>query len=147
MKKTKMAFLALAAIMLTRQANAQSTNASDGTYIKEKPPREIKSQVPFEGIDQTWQNGSDRRDSSALSGKYVTWSIMVDANVNHSFNDPIDHTVVGSTAMARADEVEVSCAAIGGDFSFGNARGRIMTQFGTRSTVVPRNDYSPYRGQ
>ena len=143
MKKTKIAFLALAALMLTQQANAQGV--AEGA--NDKPVKEIKSQVPFEGMDQSWYNGNDRRDSSVLQSKFVTWSIMLDANVNHSFNDPIDHTVVGSTAMARTDEVEVSCAAIGGDFVFGDAHGRIMTQFGTRSTVVPRNDISPYRGQ
>ena len=72
---------------------------------------------------------------------------MVDANYTSSSNSPIDHTVVGSTALARDNEMEVSAAAIGGDFNFNGARGRIMTQFGTRSTIVPRNDYSPFRGQ
>ena len=149
MKREKTALIAYAALMLTQTAMAQiaDEHAEVSLSNKHKKERIIKSQIPFEGIDQTWQNGSDRRDSSVLSSKYVTWSIMLDANVNHSFNDPIDHTVVGSTAMARTDEVEVSCASIGGDFVFGNARGRIMTQFGTRSTVVPRNDLSPYRGQ
>jgi Putative beta-barrel porin-2, OmpL-like. bbp2 len=107
----------------------------------------IKSQIPFEGMDQTWQNGSDRRDSAVLSNKYFTGSILVDANYTYSGNNPIDHTVVGSTALARNNEMEVSCAAIGGDFYFKGARGRIMTQFGTRSTIVPRNDYSVFRGQ
>ena len=107
----------------------------------------IKSQIPFEGQDGTWQNGSDRRDSAVLSNKYFTGQIMIDANYTYSGTNPIDHTVVGSTALARNNEMEVSCAAIGGDFNFNGARGRIMTQFGTRSTVVPRNDYSPYRGQ
>ncbi len=103
--------------------------------------------VPFEGMDMTWQNGSDRRDAPVLAGKYFTGSVMVDANYTFSFNNPIDNTVVGSTALARNNEIEVSCAAIGGDFFYKGARGRIMTQFGTRSTVVPRNDYSVYRGQ
>jgi Putative beta-barrel porin-2, OmpL-like. bbp2 len=107
----------------------------------------IQDQIPFDGLDQTWYNGNDRRDSSVLQSKYVTWSIMVDANANYSFANPIDHTVVGSTALARTNEMEVSAAVIGGDFSYGDARGRIMTQFGTRSTLVPRNDLSPYRGQ
>jgi hypothetical protein len=107
----------------------------------------IKSQIPFEGMDQTWQNGGDRRDSSVIQNKYFTGSVMVDANYTYSGNNPIDHTVVGSTALARNNEMEVSCAALGGDFSFKGARGRIMTQFGTRSTVVPRNDLSPFRGQ
>ena len=107
----------------------------------------IKSQIPFEGQDQTWQNGSDRRDSAVLTSKYVTGIIMVDANCTYSGNNPNDHTVVGSTALARNNEMEVSLACIGGEFNYNGARGRILTQFGTRSTVVPRNDYSPYRGQ
>lgn len=107
----------------------------------------VKSQIPFEGMDQTWQNGNDRRDSAVLTGKYVTGIIMIDVNYTNSFNNPIDHTVVGSTALARNNELEVSCAALGGEFNYLGARGRIVTQFGTRSTVVPRNDYSVYRGQ
>lgn len=105
------------------------------------------TKIPFEGMDQTWQNGSDRRDSAVLSNKYFTGSIMIDANYTYSGNNPIDHTVVGSTALARNNEMEVSCVSIGGDFYFNGARGRIMTQSGTRSTLVPRNDYSTFRGQ
>lgn len=103
---------------------------------------------PFEGIDQTWQNGSDRRDSSVFKEmKYFTPSILIDVNYNYSFNDPIDNTVVGSTALARHNELQLAALHFGGDFNYGNARARVMTQFGTRSTVVPRNDFSPYRGQ
>ncbi|MCW3124029.1 MAG: hypothetical protein JWQ38_3521 [Flavipsychrobacter sp.] len=130
--------------LIATQATAQGV--AEGTTLAPEP-KQSKSQIPFEGMDQSWYNGSDRRDSSVLQSKYVTWSILLDANVTHSFNDPIDHTVVGSTALARNDEMEVSVAAIGGDFVFGNAHSRIMTQFGTRATVVPRNDLSPYRGQ
>jgi hypothetical protein len=97
--------------------------------------------------DYTWQNGNDRRDSSVLKGKYVTGDIMVDANYNYSFHDPIDHTVVGSTSLARSNEVQLNYASIGGEFYYKGARAKIKTQFGTRSTVVPRNDYSGYRGQ
>lgn len=79
--------------------------------------------------------------------KYFTPSIFVDVNYNYSFNDPIDNTVVGSTALARANEMTLSALHFGGDFSVDNVRARFMTQFGTRSTVIPRNDYSPYRGQ
>ncbi|MBI3218703.1 MAG: porin [Bacteroidetes bacterium] len=104
--------------------------------------------VPFAGIDQTWQNGADRRDSSVFQHmKIFTPSLLMDLNYNYSFNDPIDHTVVGSTALARHAELQLAALHFGGDFNYQNVRARIMTQFGTRSTVVPRNDYSPYRGQ
>ncbi len=143
MKRTTIALAVLAALMFTQQANAQEI--AEGA--KDIPVKEIKSQVPFEGMDQSWYNGSDRRDSTIFHIPYFTPCILVDANITHSFNDPIDHTLVGSTALARNDEMEVSVAAIGGDFNFGDAHARIMTQFGTRSTVVPRNDLSVYRGQ
>lgn len=103
--------------------------------------------VPFSDIETNWQNGSDRRDSTVFHGKYFIPSIMLDVNYTHSFNNPNDNTVVGSTALARNNEIQVSQLSLGGDFSYENARARVMTQFGTRSYVVPRNDLSPYRGQ
>lgn len=79
--------------------------------------------------------------------KYFTPSILVDVNYTYSFNNPNDNTVVGSTALSRNNEVQLSALHFGGDFYYKGARARFMTQFGTRSIVVPRNDYSPYRGQ
>jgi len=108
----------------------------------------LKEKIPFDGMDMSWQNGSDRRTSPpVLASKYFTGSVMLDVNYTHSFNNPNDNTVVGSTALARNNEFQVSSANLGGDFNYEGARGRIMMQFGTRSTVVPRNDYSVYRGQ
>ncbi len=104
--------------------------------------------IPFQGIETSWQNGSDRRDSSIFTtNPYFTPSIIMDVNYTHSFNNPIDNTVVGSTALARNNEIQLSALHFGGDFNYHGARARFMTQFGTRSTVVPRNDYSPYKGQ
>ncbi|MBL7849833.1 MAG: porin [Cyclobacteriaceae bacterium] len=106
------------------------------------------SKVPFQGIDQTWQNGADRRDSSVFSeAKYFIPSVLLDINYNYSFNAPIDNTVVGSTALARHNEVQLSALHVGGDFTYDHMRARVMLQFGTRTTLVPRNDYSSYRGQ
>ena len=103
---------------------------------------------PFEGIDMTWQNGSDRREDNIFKNlQYFTPSLLIDINYTHSFNRPNDNTVVGSTALARNNEVTLSALHFGGDFYYKNARARVMTQFGTRSVVVPRNDISPYRGQ
>lgn len=107
-----------------------------------------QEKVPFEGIDQTWQNGADRRDSSVFKNmKYFTPSVLIDLNYNYSFHNPIDNTVIGSTVLARHNEVHVNDVVIGGDFNFNQARARFMTQFGTRSQAIPRNDYSPYKGQ
>lgn len=104
--------------------------------------------IPFDGIDMTWQNGSDRRDSSVFKEmKFFTPGILMDISYTHSYNNPIDNTVVGSTALARNNEIQLSALHFGGDFTFKGARARIMTQFGIRSNSVPRNDLSPYHGQ
>lgn len=125
--------IALSAITIHVKAQTDSTSAA---------------KIPFEDIDQTWQNGSDRRDSSVFKNMpFFTPSILMDVNYTHSFNKPNDNTVVGSTALARNNEVQLSALHFGGDFFYKNARARVMTQFGTRSIVVPRNDYSVYRGQ
>ncbi len=103
---------------------------------------------PFEGIETNWQNGSDRRETNIFKNlKYFSPSLLIDVNYTYSFNKPNDNTVVGSTALARNNEIQLSALHFGGDFNYKNARARFMTQFGTRSIVVPRNDFSPYRGQ
>jgi len=107
----------------------------------------IWSQVPFEGIDQTWQNGNDRRDSCLMQNKWFTGIFMLDVNATYSGTNPNDHTVVGSTALARNNELEVSDAAVGFEINYDNVRGRFVSQFGTRAQLVPRNDFSSYRGQ
>lgn len=101
----------------------------------------------FEGIDQTWENGSDRRDTSIWEMKHFTPSVIADVSYTYSFHNPIDNTVIGSTALARNNELQLQALHFGGDFNYENARARVMTQFGMRSQVIPRNDYSPYRGQ
>jgi len=103
---------------------------------------------PFEGIDTKWQNGADRRDSSVFNEmKYFSPQIFLDVNYTRSFNDPNDNTVVGSTVLARNNEIELSALHFGGDINYHGARARFMTQFGTRSILVPRNDLSPDHGQ
>ncbi|MCX6256980.1 MAG: outer membrane beta-barrel protein [Bacteroidia bacterium] len=104
--------------------------------------------IPFDGIDMTWQNGCDRRDSSVFNKmKFFTPGLLMDIAYTHSFNNPNDNTVVGSTALARDNEIQLNAMHFGGDFSYYGARARFMTQFGMRSIVVPRNDFSPYHGQ
>jgi len=102
---------------------------------------------PLEGFDMSWLNGADRRSTPTMAGKYFTPVVMLDINASHSFTNPIDNTVVGSTTVARNNEMELNNANIGGAFTFGQARANFITQFGTRSTVIPRNDLSPYKGQ
>lgn len=102
---------------------------------------------PFAFGDFTWLNGNSRQKTSVLDTKYVTGQFMADTNYIYDFNHPKDHTLVGSTSAGRTSEVQVQQLGIGGDFHFEHARGRVMTQFGMYSTMTPRNDASPARGQ
>ena len=101
---------------------------------------------PFGFADFSWVNGNNRQASKIIDNKYFTGDFTFDMNYTYSNRHPIDNTVLGSTALSRNEEFTVSFVGVGGDFHYKNVRGRIMTQFGTRSTVVPRNDYSGYRG-
>jgi hypothetical protein len=101
---------------------------------------------PFSQYDLTWMNGNDRRTETPLAGKIFTPIVMVDVNYTASLAHPIDNTVIGSTALARNNEVQVSFASLGGEFNYKNVRAKVQLQFGTRSTIVPRNDASWNRG-
>ena len=92
-----------------RQGTALETNAAElptrgsvavpDTAVAQAP--DSAASDPFAFGDFTWLNGNDRRHSSVLDSKMFTGSFMVDVNYNYSFNRPIDHTNVGSTATFR----------------------------------------------
>lgn len=102
---------------------------------------------PFAWGDFTWINGGSRQTSRLLDNPYFTPQLDVDSNYTFSFNQPLDNTIVGSTATARHNELTLAFLGAGGDAHLGNVRGRIFFQYGTRSTVVPRNDLTVLRGQ
>ncbi len=102
---------------------------------------------PFAFADFTWLNGGNRQKESILEGKIFSGSVLIDTNYIYDFNHPKDHTLSGSTAAGRTAEVQLQQIGVGGDFHHENVRGRIMTQFGMYSTMTPRNDASPARGQ
>lgn len=104
---------------------------------------------PFAWGDFTWVQGNNRQHKALLDSKYFTGGITMDMNYNYSFNNPKDHTNTGSTATFRTSEFNVSYIEVGGDFHDpeSGARGRLMLQFGSRATGVPRNDNTPLRGQ
>jgi Putative beta-barrel porin-2, OmpL-like. bbp2 len=119
---------------------APAASAADGD-TKEKPAE------PFAFGDFTWLNGNSRQTKPILDTPYFTPEFLLDVNYTSSTNAPIDNTVVGSTALSRNNEMTLAFLGFGGDFHYNNVRGRLMTQFGNRSTLVPRNDFSTNRGQ
>lgn len=108
----------------------------------------IKSE-PFAWGDFTWMQGNNRQTKPLLQSKYITGGITMDMNYNYSFNEPIDHTNSGSTATFRSNEFNVSYIEAGAEFQEpkSGARGKLMLQFGSRATGIPRNDNTPLRGQ
>ena len=108
-----------------------------------RPPKP----APFAFADFTWLNGSPRTTDTPLDSKYFTGEFRADVNYVLSFNHPSDHTLVGSSELGRVGEMQVQQLGVGGDFHVGQVQGRFMTQFGLYSTMTPRNDASPGRGQ
>ena len=103
--------------------------------------------APFAFADFSWLNGSPRTKDSPLDSKVFTGEFRVDVNYVMDFNRPRDHTLVGSSELGRVGEFQVQQLGLGGDFHVGQVQGRFMTQFGMYSTMTPRNDASPGRGQ
>ncbi|HKD19027.1 MAG TPA: outer membrane beta-barrel protein [Thermoanaerobaculia bacterium] len=116
------------------------------TITNEQPPPPAEPE-PFAFADFTWLNGNSRETDFPLQGKYFTGEVYADGNFTYSMNHPQDHTLVGSTEVAREGEFQVQQFGIGGDFHMDNVHARLLTQFGVNSTLIPRNDASPGRGQ
>jgi hypothetical protein len=110
-------------------------------------PEPANPAEPFAFADFSWLNGSSRTTESPLDTKLFTGEFRADTSYIYDFNHPRDHTLVGSSESGRTGEFQVQQLGIGGDFHYGNVRGRLMTQFGMYSTMTPRNDPTPARGQ
>ena len=111
------------------------------------PKDSAVARAPFVFADFTWLNGNSRQSTAVLDSKYFTGEFRADISYIADFNHPSDHTLVGTSESGRTSEVQVQQLGIGGDFHSEHARGRFMTQFGMYSTMTPRNDASPSRGQ
>jgi hypothetical protein len=123
------------------------SDASSTRVVPPAGPVAEKASEPFAYGDFTWLNGTNRQKKSILDSEVFTGSFLLDIDYTMSNHRPIDHTVVGSTTLSRDNEFTIAFLGFGGDFHYQHARGRLMTQFGLRSTVVPRNDFSVQRGQ
>jgi hypothetical protein len=102
----------------------------------------VDNQTPFAFGDFSWLNGSARTKDTVLDTKFFTPEVRFDTHYMTDFNQPIDHTIVGSTESFRSGEVQIEQASIGGDFHWENVRGRILFIEGLFATTTPRNDAS-----
>jgi hypothetical protein len=127
-------------------ASAPAASAPAGTAPATAPAAPTAAE-PFAFADFTWLNGNSRQTEFPLAGKVLSGQFTLDSNAVYSFARPSDHTLVGSTNSGRTGEIQVEQLGIGGDLNWKNVRGRFFTQFGMYSTMTPRNDASPGRGQ
>jgi hypothetical protein len=107
----------------------------------------VDLETPFAFADFTWMLSNSRNHDEVLDGKYFSGEFRVDTNYMYDYEHPIDHTLIGTTEGERTGEFNIQALNIGGDFHAGNMQGRILTQFGSVSTAVPRNDASYSQGQ
>lgn len=128
---------------LKKDPEVQQLLLNENNNVYKKPEKS----TPFAWGDFSWTQGNNRQSKKVLHSKYFTGDITVDCNYNLNFNFPIDHTNVGSTATFRANEFNISYIEAGGDLHYKGFRGRLMLQFGTRATGIPRNDNSALKGQ
>ena len=119
---------------------AEASSSSAASAAPAKPE-------PFAFADFTWLTGQSRQTEFPLDSKVLSGEVRVDANYVLDLAHPSDHTLVGSSELGRTDEFTLQQFGVGGDLHWKNVRARLMTQFGLYSTMTPRNDASPARGQ
>ena len=102
---------------------------------------------PFAFGDFTWLNGNNRQSRALLDSPYLTGGLVLDTNYTFSFNQPIDHTIVGSTITARHNELNLAMVSAGADFHHQNVRATLTLQYGSRPNLVQSNDGTTARGQ
>ena len=133
------------AALLSALATA-SVNQARGQSVCE-PDTLHRVPEAFGFADFSWLNGNARSKHAAISTAAFTGELRVDVTYIADFNRPADHTLVGSSESGRTGEVQLQQFGVGGDFHCGSVRARLMTQLGMYSTMTPRNDASPSRGQ
>jgi Putative beta-barrel porin-2, OmpL-like. bbp2 len=102
--------------------------------------------TPFAYGNFTWLNGSPR-SGPVFDTKFFTPEIRFDTHFIESFNQPLDHSLGGSTESFRSGEFQIEQISLGGDFHWKDVRGRLLTMDGLFAVTTPRNDASSAVGQ
>jgi len=102
--------------------------------------------APFGFADFSWMPGNAGGPEHPFSFGPFTGEMRVDTVYHHSFAQPADDTISGSSEVFRSGEFQVTQLGFGGDFYYRGFQARMMTQFGMYSVTTPRNDASPGKG-
>jgi hypothetical protein len=132
---------------LAAPAAAPSSDAAAPAVGAAAPTPAVDTFTPFADFDATWLNGNTRQHDSPLDTKYFSGEFRADTFYGEDFNQPIDHSMGGSSEVFRSGEVQLEDLSIGGDFHDGHMRGRVLALFGMFSATTVRNDASPAVGQ
>ncbi len=134
-------------VSITPAPAAQAQVAPKPAPEQPAPPAKPPVAEPFAYADWTWLNGNARTKDAVWDSKFFTPEIRFDTHFVHSFNDPKDDTMGGSTEIFRSNEIQLEQISVGGDFHWQNVRGRLLTMDGMFAVTTPRNDASTGRGQ
>jgi len=134
---------AVQTVSLTTNAKvSQDQQGSKATPAPEK----TEPAAPFAYADWTWLNGTPRNKDAVWDSKFFTPEVRFDTHFVHSFNNPRDDSIGGSTEVFRSNEFQLEQISFGGDFHWENVRGRVLTMNGMFGVTTPRTDASPGRG-
>lgn len=131
MKTTKLTSFAVAVMIFTLQAAAQT----DSNSVK-------VAKVPFDGYDLTWINGQNRQTDFPLTLKdkegetVLTGVVYMDGYYNYDFNNPTDNTHTISSSIGRSNEFTVNMASFGVESNYKNMIGRVWLQYGQMASIV-----------
>ncbi len=107
----------------------------------------LDTQTPFAVGDLSWLNGSPRETTPIFDTKFFTPEVRFDVNYLQDLNNPVDHTIVGSTEEFRSGEFQIEQVSLGGNFHWNNVQARFLSMFGLFAVTTPRNDASAGVGQ
>jgi hypothetical protein len=111
------------------------------------PGPAVDTQTPFAVGDIGWMNGTSRETTPIFDTKFFTPEIRFDTNYLQDFNNPVDHTIVGSTEEFRSGEFQIEQVSFGGNFHWENVQARFLSMMGLFAVTTPRNDASAGVGQ
>ena len=97
--------------------------------------------------DTGWMNGNTRETTPIFDTKFFTPEIRFDTNYIEDLNQPVDHTIVGSTEEFRSSEFQIEQVSFGGNFHWNGVQARFLSMMGLFSTATIRNDASSAVGQ
>jgi hypothetical protein len=72
-----------------------------------EPGPAVDTQTPFAVGDLGWMNGTTRGAGPVFDTKFFTPEVRFDASYLQDFNQPVDHTITGSTEELRSGEFQI----------------------------------------